>query len=206
MKPGLAVTAACLLIAGFATALAAEDDAASGRINQGSVEVANPLPSTSGAIPNAIDDPAHDTVEAAKSSAVDSGAATAGPQNPAIGAAPPGAPPGSSPQTTPSTISAQNAAEDRLSIEQRRLQLTDSEKQALRSRILADEQGAAGTPDSRVAQARVGNVLPSSVAMYALPPQAVQQVPDVKDFKYVRAGDRLLIVDPESWLVVGVVQ
>lgn len=163
-------------------------------------------PSTSGAMPNAIDDPERNVPATAKSSAVNSGAATAGPQNPAIGAAPAGAPPGSSPQTMPSTISVQNAAEDRLSIEQRRLQLTDEEKQALRSSILGDKQAGSEAADARVAQAKIGNVLPSSVAMVALPAQAISQVPDVKDFKYVRAGERLLIVDPENWLVVGVLQ
>jgi hypothetical protein len=197
-------TAALLLVAGYGAALAAEDDAMTGRINHGSAEIADPPPSTSGTMPNALDDPARNDLETMKSSAANSGAATEGPQNSAIGAVPPDAPPGASPQTMPSTLSPQNAAEDRRSIEQRRLQLTDEEKQALRSSILADKQAGSEAADERVAQAKVGNVLPSSVAMSALPAQAISQVPDVKDFKYVRAGDRLLIVDPENWMVVGV--
>jgi len=196
--------AAFLLIAGGGLALAA-DDAMTGRINHGSLEVANPPPSTSGSMPNALDDPARNLADSAKSSAVNSGAATAGPQNAAIGTAPANAPPGASPQTMPSTLSPQNAAEDRLSWMQRALQLSDEEKQALRSSLLGDKDAKDETAnDSRVANAKIGHVLPSSVVMHELPPEALQKAPEAHGFKYVRAGDRLLIVAPESWIVVGV--
>ena len=200
--------AAFLLIAGSAVALAAEDDAMTGRINHGSAEVAKPPPSTSGSMPNSIDDPARNDPAASKSSAANTGAATEGPQNAGIiGTAPANAPPGSSPQTVPSTLSPQNAAEDRRSWMERALQLTDEEKQALRSSILrAPDAGAAATSDARIAQAKVGAILPSSVTMRDLPSEVAERLPQARGFKYVRAGDRLLIVQPESWTVVGVLQ
>lgn len=195
--------AAFLLIAGSAVALAADDDAMTGRINNGSAEVANASSSTSGSMPDSIDDPARNEATV-PSSAGNTGAATEGPQNPRIGAAPPDAPPGASPQTMPSTLSPQNAAEDRRSWMARALQLSDAEKQALRTTILRQQDGdAAPTSDPRVAQAKIGNVLPSWVAMHELPADAAQRLPQTRGFKYVHAGDRVLIVDPENWTVVG---
>lgn len=196
------VAAALLLIAG--SAVAAEDDAMSGRINHGSEEIAKAPGSTSGSMPNSIDDPARDDAASTQSSAVNSGAVSEGPQNPRIGAAPPNAPPGASPQTMPSTLSPQNAAEDRRSWMQRVLPLSDEEKQALRTSILRGEDAAAAPSEPGVAQAKIGNVLPSSVAMHELPADAAQRVPQARSFKYVRAGDRVLIVDPASWAVVGI--
>ena len=198
--------AAFMLIAGGTAAFA--DDATTGRINQGGAQAAAPSAS-SGSMPNAIDDPARSGPKTTPGAAANSGAATAGPQNPAIGTVPPGAPPGSSQQTVPSTISAENAAEDRLSILAVRLPLDAQQTQALRAGIEQTEKpgsdpNAALSSDPRLAQAKVGSILPSSVVMQDLPAAASQSVPDVKDFKYVQACKRLLIVDPENWAVVGV--
>jgi hypothetical protein len=195
---------AALLLLFAGSAVAAEDDAAIGRINHGSEEIAKPLSTEPGKMPNAIDDPLRNAASA-PSSVANSGAASEGPQNASIGTASTNAPPGASRQTIPSALSPANAADDHLSWMSRMLPLTDAQKQALRTGILREQKGGGvAASDPRIAQAKIGNVLPSSVAMHELPADAAQQVPEARGFTYVRAGDRVLIVHPVDWTVVGI--
>jgi len=76
--------AALALVSAPICASAAADDAMTGRINQGSAEVAKSPSSTSGSMPNSIHDPARNSAAPGTSSAVNSGAATAGPQKSGI--------------------------------------------------------------------------------------------------------------------------
>jgi len=134
--------------------------------------------------------------------------------------APAGAPPGAGPQTMPSTLSPENAAADRRSWEERQLELTDAQKQTIRSSISsgtsaaaageggAGAQTAIGTnlPGASAMPAKVGTVLASSVVMHDLPRDATEQVPVARGFKYVRTETQLLLVDPASWMVVVVLE
>lgn len=128
-------------------------------------------------------------------------------QNAALGTAATDAPPGASPQTTPSTLSPQNAAEDRLSVEQLELPLTDGQKQALRASLAQDKEAASAAADAAtLAQAQVGTVLPGTLALRDLPEAATNQIPVAKGFKYLRAANRLLLVQPDNFMVVAVLE
>lgn len=197
--------AAIALLVGYG--VAAADDSITGKINNGGAKAATPMPlprasTLGGNGPNSLDDPARDDQSTVKSRAANHGG------NPGTGvqdAAPGNAPPGASPQTMPSTLSPENAADDRRSWEQRELQLTDAQKQTIRTNIMREkEESAVPGVERATVQARVGTQLPSSVTMHDLPRELTAQIPNAEGFKYVRAGTKLLLVKPVSRMVVGV--
>jgi len=57
------------------------------------------------------------------------------------------------------------------------LPLTDEEKQALRTGILREQEAAGSTGDARLAQAKIGNILPGSVTMSDLPGALTERMP-----------------------------
>jgi hypothetical protein len=106
--------------------------------------------------------------------------------------------PGSTRQTMPSTISAENAAQDELPIVALQLPLTDEQK----SKIAASLAKASVAPVGGV-RANVTQSLPNDVMLQEFPAEATAAVPDVARYKYVKLPDRVLIVDPPFWTVVG---
>ena len=106
--------------------------------------------------------------------------------------------PGATPQTMPSTLSAENAAMDKLPIVAMQLPLTDQQK----GKIAASLSKASGAPVGNV-QATVAQSLPTGVALQEFPADAAAAVPDVSRYKYVNLSDRVLIIDPPLWTVVG---
>jgi hypothetical protein len=107
--------------------------------------------------------------------------------------------PGATRQTEPSTVSEANAALDKLPIVALQLPLTDEQK----SKIFASVGKAAANPAGNI-QVTVAQSLPSTdVALQEFPADATAAVPDVARYKYVKLDDRLLIVDPTFWVVVG---
>lgn len=59
-------------------------------------------------------------------------------------------------------------------------------------------------PASEIEQAEIGSALPPNVALHALPGQVTGQIPGASTFRYVRTGDRLLMVEPTDRVVVGI--
>ncbi len=107
--------------------------------------------------------------------------------------------PGATRQTEPSTVSAANAALDKLPIVALQLPLTDQQK----SKIFASLGKAAVNPTGNI-KVTVAQSLPSTdVALQEFPADAKAAVPDVARYKYVKLDDRVLIVDPQFWIVVG---
>ena len=106
--------------------------------------------------------------------------------------------PGATRQTMPSTISADNAAKDKLPTIAFQLPLTEEQK----SRIAASLAKASVAPVGAI-QANVAQSLPSDVMLQQFPADATAAVPDVSRYKYVKLSDRVLIVDPPNWIVVG---
>jgi hypothetical protein len=45
--------------------------------------------------------------------------------------------------------------------------------------------------------------LPATVALQEFPGAATDAVPEIARYKYVKLPDRVLIVDPPFWVVVG---
>ena len=98
--------------------------------------------------------------------------------------------------TTPSTVSPHNAQLDRIPIMARGPQLTDAQR-----KLIVDHVMAAGGAAAHV-DAFPTVELPPGVDMKAWPADIVSQVPAVRDTKYVKLSDKVLVVRPESRIVV----
>ena len=98
--------------------------------------------------------------------------------------------------TTPSTVSAHNAQLDIIPIMARGPQLTDAQRKLIVDHVMA----AGGAPAQVDAFPTVE--LPTGVEMKAWPADIVSQVPAIRDTKYVKLSDKVLVVRPESRIVV----
>jgi hypothetical protein len=109
----------------------------------------------------------------------------------------PGAPADS--QTVPAKFSERNAAIDKKPI-LGFLELTPEQRRAVFDAVKATDTPVVSS------NAKVTEELPSSVALHELPLSVVDQVPELRQLKYVRLNDRILLVYPPSWIVVGEVK
>jgi len=98
--------------------------------------------------------------------------------------------------TTPSTVSPRNAHLDTIPIMARGPQLTDAQRKLIVERVMA----TGGAP-AQVDAFPTGE-LPTGVDMQAWPADIVGQVPAIRDTKYVKLADKVLVVRPESRIVV----
>jgi hypothetical protein len=119
-------------------------------------------------------------------------------QNGALTAGPIGA----SGDTMPAKYSAKNDADDKLPIGAYRLKhLSAEQRQAIYRDVMRET--AHGRPDDKVHPA-IGTLVPSSVALQPVPADASAQVPDTNDLKFAVTQDKVVLVDPVSMMVVGV--
>jgi hypothetical protein len=82
-----------------------------------------------------------------------------------------------------------------------KLNLNQQQKQAI-------DQGLATEPaQSSLAaqQAQVGSKVPSSVAPRAMPSSVTQQVPETKNYLFVKLPDRVLIIDPDEQMIAEII-
>jgi hypothetical protein len=107
----------------------------------------------------------------------------------------PGAPQDS--QTVPSKFSERNATLDKLPTIAAPLWLNDEQR-----RRIAATLRAGGGPTASVDTPFAGQI-PQNVEMLELPDGIKRDIPDVNKLKYVRADDRILLVDPPNRTVVG---
>ncbi len=98
--------------------------------------------------------------------------------------------------TTPSTVSQRNAQLDSVPIMARGPQLTDAQRKLIVERVMATP-GAPAQVDASPTEE-----LPASVAMQAWPADVIGQVPSIRDTKYVKLSDKILVVRPENRIVV----
>lgn len=112
-------------------------------------------------------------------------------------------------ETTPSTVSARNAESDKLPIAAFRLKhLTDAQRREIAQELAKQRElaiGAAGAAADYV----VGSEVPAPVALQALTPvpeALVAKLPALGGTGYMRAGGKLLLVDLDNSLVVGVLE
>jgi hypothetical protein len=98
--------------------------------------------------------------------------------------------------TTPSMVSSANARLDELPIMARGPQLTDAQRKLIVERVMA----AGGAPVH--VDAFPSAQLPAGVDMQAWPTDLVGQVPGIRDTKYVQLSDKILVVRPETRIVV----
>ncbi len=106
--------------------------------------------------------------------------------------------PGATRQTMPSTISAENAAQDKLPITAFQFPLTADQK-----RKIAESLAKASVAQVGDVRAKVSDALPTNILMHEFPADVITQIPGASKYKYVKLPDRVLIVDPPNWTVVG---
>jgi hypothetical protein len=106
--------------------------------------------------------------------------------------------PGASPdgETVPAKWSERNAALDKVPTMAMPLPLSDEQKRRIYNTV-----SAANKPVAHVA-AHPTHFLPASVELFELPAE-VANIPGVRDLKYVRLDDRVLLVQPANKVVVG---
>jgi hypothetical protein len=111
--------------------------------------------------------------------------------------------PGAGKQTMPSTISAENYALDHHAWLDRGMILTPEQKKLIYTTLSKGKEPklAPGEKIYPVVQA----LLPSSVEAQDLPPELIVQVPYIKDLKYVKAGDKVLLVHSANNYVGAVI-
>jgi hypothetical protein len=107
--------------------------------------------------------------------------------------------PGATRQTEPSNVSAANAAQDKLPILAMQFPLTDEQKQKIAASLgIAKDQRAASV------QVTVAQSLPNNdISLQEFSADAKAAVPGLGRYKYVQLNDRILIIDPPFWTVVG---
>jgi hypothetical protein len=120
----------------------------------------------------------------------------------------PGGPPGATGQTMPSTRSAQNATEDKRITVEHALNLSDEQKQKISQMMaqqLSGSTSGSGSSESASEGLTIGNTIPASVTMHEFPQGVNDQMPEMNKYKYVQMPDRVLIVEPNNRIVVGMI-
>jgi hypothetical protein len=98
----------------------------------------------------------------------------------------------------PSTLSEKNAADDKLvTFAYTFKNLTDEQRRAI-YQALKSQPAPSAAPN-----ATIGVMLPPSVELRPVPPEVVARVPQTNGYRYIVAGDKVLLVSPETRVVVG---
>jgi hypothetical protein len=115
--------------------------------------------------------------------------------------------PGATPQTTPAKISAQNAAKDQIPLAVNDLGLSASDKQAIVQAVARASASTTGSAASghAVTPPEPGSQLSEFFEMRDLPPALVDQMPALRDHKYVALADRVLLVNPREHIVISAI-
>ena len=109
----------------------------------------------------------------------------------------PGAPQGT--QDEPSKSSAKNAQLDRLPILAYPLALTDEQKRAIYQRL---SEGPAPSSAMTI-NPKLAEQVPATLALQELPADMANSMPAIRDYKFLRLKDRVLVVNPRESVVVG---
>lgn len=105
----------------------------------------------------------------------------------------PGAPDDS--QDVPAKFSSRNDQLDKLPIMAYPIALSDEQKRAI-------AQHFSQAPVSNIT-AKVSEGVPATLALQELPPELAASMPVVRDYKFLRLSDRILVVNPRESVVVG---
>ena len=105
------------------------------------------------------------------------------------------------PQTRPAKFSNANDADDKIPIMARGPQLTDDQKKLIADAVRQAPKSIAGVQPG--VQLAPTVELPAGVEMQDWPSGVVDQVPAVRDTKFIRLADRIMIVQPRNRIVIG---
>jgi len=108
------------------------------------------------------------------------------------------APIGAGPETMPAKFDENIAARDRIPIMARPLPLNDEQKRQIYASVMGNTQ----TPAAQTT-AKPATILPFSVELSELPGGLQDQIPAVRGYKSVKLQDKVLLVIPETRIVVG---
>jgi len=100
-------------------------------------------------------------------------------------------------QTVPAKFSARNATLDKLPTNATPLWLTDEQRAKIAETLRAGSTPAAST------NAHLADPIAPNVELRDLPDGLKRDIPDLNRFKYVRASDRVLLIDPPVRTVVA---
>ena len=110
-------------------------------------------------------------------------------------------------QTVPAKFSAKNDAEDHLPIFAFTFRnLSDEQKRAI---VMSVKDAKTAPPKGTAppeAYAKPGMQLPSSADLRALPDAITAQMPELKGYRYNSVGDKVLLVEPQNYTVVAVLE
>ena len=109
--------------------------------------------------------------------------------------------------TAPAKFSARTAADDALPIAAYALRhLTDEQRRAIVASVRSDK-GAKTESDTNEDFAKIGALVPTAVALSGLSPlpeSITATIPEMRTVKFARAGDRLLLINPRTRVVIEV--
>lgn len=108
-------------------------------------------------------------------------------------------PPGATGQTMPSTISADNAKLDKLPTTALQFPLTDEQKQLIAKSVASTPK----TTGANLANVHVSDFLPTATPVQDFSLEVMNGIPAAKQYKFVKADKRLLVIDPSIGTVVG---
>ncbi len=100
-------------------------------------------------------------------------------------------------QTVPAKFSARNDAIDKIPTMAYPAPLTAEQRQAI-YQIVSQGQAPIIKVDAKPAE-----LLPPSVEMQELPREVAEKYPSIRDYKFVRLEDKVLLVNPREGIVVG---
>jgi hypothetical protein len=98
--------------------------------------------------------------------------------------------------TTPSKVSQHNAQLDAIPLMARGPKLTDAQRKLIVERVMATGGAPARVDAFPTVQ------LPAGIEMHPWPGDIAGEVPGIRDTKYVKLSDKVLVVRPESRIVV----
>jgi hypothetical protein len=107
----------------------------------------------------------------------------------------PGAPKGT--QDEPAKFSSKNAAVDETAIQAQPLLLTDEQKRAIYQKL------SEGPATQSNITAKPSEEVPATLALQELPADLAASMPSVRDYKFLRTNDRILVINPRLSVVVG---
>jgi hypothetical protein len=104
------------------------------------------------------------------------------------------------PTQRPQTPGAQTPSTSAPSAEHK-LNLTQQQKQMITQGLMSQQaESSAGGP-----QVQVGARLPNTVLPHPMPTNVTAQVPDTKNFEFVKLSDKILLVDPANKMIAEIV-
>jgi hypothetical protein len=114
-----------------------------------------------------------------------------------------GSVPGATGETMPAKFSAENDRKDKVPLAVHEIDLSDDQRKMVFQSLDKDMPDAATASGRSETPLAPGTELPDGISMHEFPPSVVTAVPAIRDYKYVKLNDRILVVAPANRIVVA---